>query len=152
MHSFIHSFITSSIHACKDVWFHVDKLSSAHVYLRLRIGETLDDVKPSIVMECAQLVKANSIEGCKLRETDVVYTLWSNLLKTTDMDVGQIGYYDKMKVQKVKVVKDNSIVNRISKTKTVRVWRVVSEAINALSLKGTKKQKKKRTNKETVLS
>jgi len=28
----------------EDVWFHVDKLSSAHVYLRLRPGESLDDV------------------------------------------------------------------------------------------------------------
>ena len=25
----------------EDVWFHVDKLSSAHVYLRLKEGETL---------------------------------------------------------------------------------------------------------------
>ena len=28
------------------------------------------------VMECAQLVKANSIEGCKLKEVHVVYTRW----------------------------------------------------------------------------
>ena len=111
----------------EDVWFHVDKLSSAHVYLRLKPGENLTDVKPAVVMECAQLVKANSIEGCKLKDTDVVYTMWTNLHKTTDMEVGQIGYHDRSKVLKLKVVKDNGIVNRISKTRTVcGVWRFYS--------------------------
>ena len=97
--------------------FHVDKLSSAHVYLRLRPGQTIDEVDDSIIMECAQLVKANSIEGCKLASTDVVYCMWSNLHKTADMVAGQIGYHDRAAVRKIKVVKDNSIVNRISKTK-----------------------------------
>ena len=41
----------------------VDSLSSAHVYLRLNKGERLEDIDPDIIMECAQLVKANSIEG-----------------------------------------------------------------------------------------
>ena len=56
--------------------FHVDDLSSAHVYLRLRKDQRLEDVTDSTVMECAQLVKANSIEGCKLKEVHVVYTRW----------------------------------------------------------------------------
>jgi hypothetical protein len=55
----------------EDIWFHVDDLSSAHVYLRLNPGEKLDDLPQELIMECAQLVKANSIEGCKLREVDV---------------------------------------------------------------------------------
>ena len=29
----------------EDVWFHVDKVSSAHVYLRLGPGQTLDTVR-----------------------------------------------------------------------------------------------------------
>lgn len=29
-----------------DLWFHVDKLSSAHVYLRLGKGQTIDDITP----------------------------------------------------------------------------------------------------------
>lgn len=45
----------------EDVWFHVDKLSSAHVYLRLREGETLDDVPEAVIQDCAQLCKHNSI-------------------------------------------------------------------------------------------
>lgn len=101
----------------EDIWFHVDKHSSAHVYLRLKADQKLEDVSSNIIMECAQLVKANSIEGCKLKDCDVVYTLWANLQKTSDMEVGQIGYHDRKQVHKVKVVKDNSIVNRITKTK-----------------------------------
>jgi NFACT protein RNA binding domain len=104
----------------EDVWFHVDKLSSAHVYLRLKKDQSIEDVPHYIAMECAQLVKANSIEGCKLANVDVVYTLWSNLQKTSDMEVGQIGYHDRKAVIKVKVVKDNAIVNRITKTKVER--------------------------------
>jgi hypothetical protein len=42
--------------------FHVDKLSSAHVYLRLKEGESLDSVPTNIIEEAAQLVKANSIQ------------------------------------------------------------------------------------------
>lgn len=40
------------------------QLSSAHVYLRLPKGDTIKDVPPEIVEECAQLTKFNSIEGC----------------------------------------------------------------------------------------
>ena len=55
----------------EDLWFHVDDMSSAHVYLRLNKNQRLEDVSPETIMECAQLVKANSIEGCKLREVYV---------------------------------------------------------------------------------
>lgn len=47
----------------EDVWFHVDNLSSAHVYLRLPEGETWDKINPELLMDCAQLTKANSIQG-----------------------------------------------------------------------------------------
>jgi NFACT protein RNA binding domain len=50
----------------EDVWFHVDDLSSAHVYLRMDPGMTLDDVSQDLLLECASLVKANSIVGCKV--------------------------------------------------------------------------------------
>lgn len=42
------------------------KLSSAHVYLRLPPGKPYgdwDNLPPALVMDAAQLVKANSIEG-----------------------------------------------------------------------------------------
>ena len=41
----------------------------------------------------------------------------SNLHQTADMVAGQIGYHDRAALRKIKVVKYNSIVNRISKTK-----------------------------------
>lgn len=43
--------------------FHVDKLSSAHVYLRLHKGQTIESITPELLEDCAQLVKANSIQG-----------------------------------------------------------------------------------------
>jgi predicted ribosome quality control (RQC) complex YloA/Tae2 family protein len=55
----------------EDLWFHVDDMSSAHVYLRLQKNQRLEDVSAQTIMECAQLVKANSIEGCKMREVKV---------------------------------------------------------------------------------
>ena len=75
-----------------DVWFHVDKLSSAHVYLRLPRGENgIESIDKTTLEACAQLTKANSIAGCKLSECDIKYTPWSNLRKDSDMDVGTIG-------------------------------------------------------------
>ena len=73
----------------EDLWFHVDKMSSAHVYLRLPPGDGIDDIPEAIIEECAQLTKANSIEGCKVGNVPIVYTMWENLRKTGDMDVGQ---------------------------------------------------------------
>ncbi|KAG8229447.1 hypothetical protein J437_LFUL010783 [Ladona fulva] len=77
----------------EDVWFHVDKVSSAHVYLRLNKGQTLDDVPTAVIEDAAQLVKANSINGNKMNDVDVVYTMWNNLKKTDGMEVGQVGFF-----------------------------------------------------------
>lgn len=41
----------------------MDKMSSAHVYLRLNKGQTIDDINEGLLEDCAQLVKANSIQG-----------------------------------------------------------------------------------------
>jgi len=102
----------------EDVWFHVDKLSSAHVYLRLRKGETLDDVPSSVLQDCSQLVKANSIQGNKMNNLDIVYTPWANLKKTADMVVGQVGFHKQSEVRITSVEKRiNEIVNRLNKTK-----------------------------------
>ena len=48
---------------CVPCRFHVDKMSSAHVYLRLHKGQTIDDISEGVLEDCAQLVKANSIQG-----------------------------------------------------------------------------------------
>jgi hypothetical protein len=94
--------------------FHVDNLSSAHVYLRLPRGESWEEVPEGVLEDCVQLVKANSIQGesplrahiyhnlsniaylccpgCKLPNVPVIYTPHSNLKKTQGMDVGQVGF------------------------------------------------------------
>ncbi|KAK5645695.1 hypothetical protein RI129_004159 [Pyrocoelia pectoralis] len=102
----------------EDVWFHVDKVSSAHVYLRLKLGQTIDDIPTNVLEDAAQLVKANSIQGNKMNDIEVVYTMWNNLKKTAAMEVGQIGFHKEKEVRKMKVAKRiNDIVNRLNKTK-----------------------------------
>jgi predicted ribosome quality control (RQC) complex YloA/Tae2 family protein len=76
----------------EDVWFHVDSLSSAHVYVRLNAGEDWRSMPKELVHEMCQLVKDNSIEGCKKEKVDIVYTPCHNLKKTQSMDVGQVSY------------------------------------------------------------
>jgi hypothetical protein len=55
--------ILSGVISLKMDRFHVDKFSSAHVYLRLPEGQTMDQIPPAVLEDCCQLVKANSIEG-----------------------------------------------------------------------------------------
>ncbi|XP_023014156.1 coiled-coil domain-containing protein 25 [Leptinotarsa decemlineata] len=102
----------------EDVWFHVDKVSSAHVYLRLKQGQTIDDIPSAVLEDAAQLVKANSIMGNKMNDVDIVYTMWANLKKTPGMEVGQVGFHKEKEVRKIRVAKRiNEIVNRLNKTK-----------------------------------
>ncbi|XP_019640673.1 PREDICTED: coiled-coil domain-containing protein 25-like [Branchiostoma belcheri] len=102
----------------EDVWFHVDKMSSAHVYLRLPKGETIESIPAAVLTDCAQLVKANSIQGNKANNISVVYTPFCNLKKTANMDVGQVGFHKQREVKVIAVEKRlNEIVNRLNKTK-----------------------------------
>lgn len=101
-----------------DVWFHVDKLSSAHIYLRLREGETWDTIPQHLLTDLGQLTKANSIEGNKKDNITVIYTPWSNLKKDGSMAVGQVSFKDQRMVKRILVAqRENPIVNRLNKTK-----------------------------------
>ncbi|GAB1224196.1 hypothetical protein ENUP19_0180G0015 [Entamoeba nuttalli] len=100
-----------------DLWFHVDSESSAHVYLRMKDGDTMETLPDEALEDCCQLVKSRSIKGCKLRSVNIVYTPASNLKKTNGMDIGQVGFHQEKLRKLRKVIKDNSIVNRIEKTK-----------------------------------
>lgn len=51
-----------------------------------------------LLVDCAQLTKANSIEGNKKDNVTIVYTPWSNLKKDGSMAVGQVGFKDQRKV------------------------------------------------------
>jgi predicted ribosome quality control (RQC) complex YloA/Tae2 family protein len=102
-----------------DIWFHVDGLSSAHVYLRLM--ERYDDARSQLeqlderlVADCAQLVKENSIDGSKRPFVIVVYTPWSNLHKTSSMEPGVVTFHDETLVKSVKVEgKDQETLKRV---------------------------------------
>ncbi|POR31408.1 Coiled-coil domain-containing protein 25 [Tolypocladium paradoxum] len=98
--------------------FHVDKLSSAHIYLRMHEGQSWDALPEDLVTDLAQLTKANSIEGNKKDNITIIYTPWSNLKKDGSMDVGQVSFKDPRKVKRVLVAqRENPIVNRLNKTK-----------------------------------
>ncbi|KAI8894913.1 hypothetical protein BC833DRAFT_603085 [Globomyces pollinis-pini] len=102
-----------------DVWFHVDKLSSAHVYLRLQEGDRWDQIDEKLLLDIAQLTKANSIEGNKKDNICIIYTPWSNLKKTGDMDTGQVGFHKNKTVKRTYIdTRRNEIINRLNKTKT----------------------------------
>ncbi|KAI9341116.1 hypothetical protein BDR26DRAFT_860611 [Obelidium mucronatum] len=102
----------------QDVWFHVDKISSAHVYLRMPDGMAWDQIPENILIDCGQLTKANSIEGNKLNNQTILYTPWSNLKKTPGMETGQVTFHKPTLVKKVFVrERVNAIVNRLNKTK-----------------------------------
>ncbi|KAJ3770482.1 cytoplasmic protein [Lentinula raphanica] len=125
----------------QDVWFHVDKLSSAHVYLRMPESMSWEAIPEPLLIDCAQLVKANSIEGNKKDNLTVIYTPADNLKKTGDMAVGQVSFHNDKRVKRgrshttfiscllgisfngsssslVHVAKrENPIVNRLNKTK-----------------------------------
>ncbi|KAK1404367.1 hypothetical protein POM88_003972 [Heracleum sosnowskyi] len=85
-------------------------MSSAHVYVRLHKFKGIDDISEGLLEDCAQLVKANSIQVRKkikftswiahlVKNVDVVYTPWQNLKKTASMDVGQVGFHNsKMRI------------------------------------------------------
>ncbi|KAK4274300.1 hypothetical protein QN277_017544 [Acacia crassicarpa] len=137
----------------EDIWFHVDKMSSAHVYLRLHKGQTIDDISEGVLEDCAQLVKANSIQGNKVNNVDVVYTPWSNLKKTASMDVGQVGFHNPKMVRTVRVEKRiNEIVNRLNKTKVERTpdFKAEREAVNAAERAERKQQLREKKRREEL--
>ncbi|TKA41656.1 hypothetical protein B0A54_06544 [Friedmanniomyces endolithicus] len=105
----------------EDIWFHVDNLSSAHIYLRLPPPHSPDqwkNIPEELLTDCAQLTKANSIEGNKKDNVTVIYTPWSNLKKSGSMATGQVGFKDQKMVRRVYVEqRENAIVNRLNKTK-----------------------------------
>ncbi|ORY24992.1 hypothetical protein BCR39DRAFT_545508 [Naematelia encephala] len=127
-----------------DIWFHVDKLSSAHVYLRQPTSQPhgeWDKLPVALVYDAAQLVKANSIQGNKKDNLTVIYTPFPNLKKTGDMAVGQVSFHSDKQVKRVHVAtRDNVIVNRLSKTKVEREVDHESERQDRLREEGRRKK------------
>ncbi|AAW41900.1 hypothetical protein CNBB1970 [Cryptococcus deneoformans B-3501A] len=127
-----------------DVWFHVDKLSSAHVYLRQPDNQPhgeWDKLPAVLVNDLAQLVKANSIEGNKKDNITIIYTPFTNLKKTGDMPVGQVSFHSDKMVKRAHVsTRDNAIVNRLNKTKIEKEIDHEAERQERLRLEGRKKK------------
>ncbi|MCJ1475339.1 hypothetical protein MMC13_004001 [Lambiella insularis] len=106
--------------------FHADNLSSAHVYLRLPTGQSWEDIPSALVDDCAQLTKANSIEGNKRDNVTVIYTPWSNLKKDGSMAVGQVSFHEAKKAcpllsatkRILLPTRVNATINRLTKTRT----------------------------------
>ncbi|WOG85671.1 hypothetical protein DCAR_0104862 [Daucus carota subsp. sativus] len=137
----------------EDIWFHVDKMSSAHVYVRLHKFQGIDDISEGLLEDCAQLVKANSIQGNKVNNIDVVYTPWQNLKKTASMDVGQVGFHNSKMVRTVRVEKRiNEVVNRLNKTKVERTpdLKAEREAVNAAERAERKQQLREKKRREDI--
>lgn len=125
-----------------DIWFHVDNLSSAHVYLRLPDGVTVDSIPKDILNECLQLVKDNSIEGKKKEKVSIVYTPWENLLKKAYMEIGEVGFKNQSDVTTLhNIYYDKDILKRIRKTMEVR--EVNFEAEKEAYMKELSNKKKK---------
>ncbi|KAM6494262.1 cytoplasmic protein [Amanita muscaria] len=133
----------------QDIWFHVDKLSSAHVYLRLPETMAWDNIPEAALTDCAQLVKANSIEGNKKDNLTIIYTPADNLKKTGDMDVGQVSFHNDKRVRiafkltpiQVHIAnRENAIVNRLNKTKVEREVNHEQERVDRLKKENAKKR------------
>jgi len=125
----------------KDIWFHVSDLSSAHLYLK---GPKIDEISPSVLEDCAQLVKYNSIEGNKQSMVKIVYTPSSNLKKENGYDIGQVSFHSHSSsllkyttVQK----RDNIIIKRLQNSKkTISTVEFIKD--RELELKGARKANK----------
>ena len=112
------------------------------MYLRLKAGQTLDDIPKQVLIECCQLTKQNSIKvrrsagdcflflhffaiansyafkASKLDDITIIYTMHSNLKKTNHMVAGEVGFHDEKAVRKHKVPSKNGpLLRKLEKTK-----------------------------------
>ncbi|ODV77314.1 DUF814-domain-containing protein [Suhomyces tanzawaensis NRRL Y-17324] len=110
----------------KNIWFHVDNYSSAHLYLQLTKEELASyksfdsfTIDANLLEQLAQLTKANSIKASKLNNITVIYTPVENLHTDGSMDIGTVTFKNPKLVKRVHVTKkDNMIINRLNKSKT----------------------------------
>jgi hypothetical protein len=110
----------------RDLWFHVDKYSSAHCYLRVDCETASKNpnwwrsLSPKLLQQLAILTKANSITASKLPSCNVIYTPATNLAKSGDMAIGEVGFKREngSMIGRIYVQKDASMLKEIESTKT----------------------------------
>ncbi|BGP26191.1 coiled-coil domain-containing protein 25 [Rhodotorula toruloides] len=104
----------------QDVWVHVDKLSSPHIYIRMPEGMNWEKMPEKLLLDAGQIVKAGSIQGNKQAVT-IIYTPASNILKRGDFAIGAVSFLSDRKVKRFRIEERvNAIVNRLNKTKVER--------------------------------
>ncbi|SCV05227.1 LANO_0H02850g1_1 [Lachancea nothofagi CBS 11611] len=101
------------------VWFHADKYSSGHVYLKLNSDEKeLRDVPREVITDCLQLCKSKSIHGNKLAQCTILATPWTNLRKNGSMKPGEVSFKSVRRIQKLECHgRDTKLLNRLDKTR-----------------------------------
>ena len=116
-------------------WFHADKYSSGHVYLKLKPNErTIDDVPEDVVNDCLQLCKSESIQGNKLPECVIIITPWTNLRKNKFMKPGEVSFKTTKNCYKRKCFnRDNKILNRLMKTRVEYITDDIKQLDNFLN-------------------
>ncbi|TIC01217.1 cytoplasm protein [Wallemia mellicola] len=125
-----------------DIWFHVDKYSSAHLYLKLPENSVWDSLPQPLLSDIGQLTKANSIHANKLDNVIIIYTPVTNLKKTGDLDTGTVCFHNDRLVRRVHIsAKDNAIVNRLNKTKVEKQVDFVQQSIDKQRELGQQKKK-----------
>ncbi|KAI5950268.1 CDC39 [Candida jiufengensis] len=109
----------------KNIWFHVDNHSSAHLYLQLTKEQIINwksfdlfKIEENLLIQLCQLTKANSIKGNKLNNITIIYTPVENLYTDGSMDTGTVTFKNNKNVKRMNIIKrDNSIINKLNKTK-----------------------------------
>jgi hypothetical protein len=107
----------------EDIWFHVEGISSAHVYLKQlssrKRGAPAEKLTENalVVTALAQLVKMNSIEGCKSGCVDVVYCKVGNLQSASggDKSAGLVHIKNESACSFVKGVRSEKEVEKLFK-------------------------------------
>ncbi|KAM3123928.1 hypothetical protein CJJ07_005125 [Candidozyma auris] len=131
----------------KNIWFHVDKHSSAHLYVQLSVeqqAQKFEDLKleDDLLTQIGQLTKANSIKANKINNISIVYTPVDNLRSDGSMDIGTVTFINPKKVKRIHVAKkENPILNKLNKTKTEVSTEQFSKEQDEL-IKNWKRQKK----------
>ncbi|KAF8627469.1 hypothetical protein AX17_006281 [Amanita inopinata Kibby_2008] len=100
-----------------------------------------ENIPEALLTDCAQLVKANSIEGNKKDNLTIIYTPADNLKKSGDMEIGQVAFHNDKMVKRVHIIKrENAIVNRLNKTKIEREVNHEQERVDRIKKETAKKR------------
>lgn len=113
------------------IWFHADKYSSGHIYLKLFSDEkSLEDLPSEIINACLQLCKSESIQGNKMNQCTIICTPWHNLRKSKDMKPGEVSFKSLKRCRRLECyTRDQKQLNGLAKTR-VKISNGVEELLH----------------------